>query len=189
MTYDFDEFDDRLEELAADLRQATERELRWEAEDVESDVDQGRRRRRDLSLVAYELMSKGDEVSAGWGHTIVTGRIVYVRGDLAVVETGHAVVSLNLSGPVVIKVVERATSGGIGTPSGGSGTFKARLAELEQTGETIRVVSTHSEELIEGRVTVAARDHIALTNRQGTEWFVPHQVIAMVIQPVNQPTR
>ncbi len=188
MSSSFDH-DNQLEELAADLRQATERELRWEAEDLESDVDQGRRRHRDMSVVAYELMSKGDEVSAGWGHTIVTGRIVYVRGDLAVLETGHAVVSLNLSGPVVIKVVKRMAAGGVGTPSGGSGTFKARLAELEQTGETVRVVSTHSEELVEGRITTAALDHITLANRQGTEWFVPHQVIAMVIQPVSQPTR
>lgn len=180
---------DQFEELAADLRQATERELRWEAEDVEVDVDQGRRRKRDLSQVAYELMSKGDEISAGWGHTVVTGRIVYVKGDLAVMETGHAVASLNLSGPVVIKVVKRAASGGTGTPSGGSGTFRARLAELEQTGESVRIVSTHSDELMEGRILVAASDHIALANKQGTEWFVPHQVIAMVLQPVTPSTR
>lgn len=188
MSADFDRFDNQLEELAADLRQATERELRWEAEDVEADVEQGRLRHRDLSQVAYELMSKGDEISAGWGHTILTGKLVYTKGDLAVMETGHSIVSLNLSGPVVIKVVRRSPEGGVGTSAGGSGTFKARLAELEQTGEVVRVVSTHSEELLEGRITAAARDHIALANRQGSEWFVPHQVIAMVIQSVSRPT-
>lgn len=184
MSADFDQFDGDLEELAADLRQATGRELRWEAEDVETDIEVGRRRGRQLSTVAYELMSRGDEVTAGWGHTLVTGKIVYAKGDLAVMETGHAVVSLNLSGPVAIKVVRRATAGGTGTPTGGSGTFKARLAELEQTGETVKVVSTHSEEMIEGRITIAAADHVAVVNQQGTEWFIPHQVIALVIQPV-----
>ncbi len=175
---------DALQELGAELRQRVEREIRWEAEDIEADTEQGRVRKRSLGDVAAELMHHGDVVAVGSAETEITGRIVYARGDLAVVQTGHAMVSVNLAGPVYIKVTRRSTMGGVSSPTGGSGSFKARLAEFEQTAEPVRVIATGLAESIEGRITIAASDHLVITNRDGIEWFVPSTTIAMVLQPL-----
>ncbi len=176
-------------ELAADLRQAAARELRWEAEDIESDAERSRLRKRDLAVVAHEVMSAGHTVTVSWRDTSVTGHVVYAKGDLAVIETGHAAASVNLSGPAVWKLVTEASHGGVDTSLGGSATFKARLAEFEQTGELVVVVSVHSDEIIEGRVAVAAVDHIVVESARGTIWFVPHGAIVMALQPVTPGRR
>lgn len=179
------EFDD-LGDLGAELRQRVEREIRWEAEDVEADSETGRVRKRTLGDVASEIMQRGDLVVIGSIDTAVTGRIIYAKGDLAVVETGHALASVNLRGPIYLRVAEKQRSGGVGTPQGGSATFKARMAEFEQTGESIRVVATGLAESIEGRITVAASDHVVVTNRDGVEWYIPSTTIAMILQPITR---
>ncbi len=177
---------DALEDLAAELRQRVEREIRWEAEDVEADVEKGRVRKRSLGDVAAELMHHGDTVAVGSAQTELTGRFIYASGDLAVLQTGHAIASVNLAGPIYIKVTRRSPQGGVSSTTGGSGSFKARLAEFEQTGEPLRVIATGLAESIEARITIAASDHVVVTNRDGIEWILPSTTIAMVLQPITR---
>lgn len=182
---DFIEQHPDLEALAAELRMRFERELRWESEDVESETLKQILRRRDLGDVARELMSAGDRVAASSRGLTIVGQLNHAKGDLAIVDTGHAVVSLNLDGPVTLRRIEAATAGGISS-AGGSGSFKARMAEFEMTAEPIGMVTATLPDVLVGRIAVAAEDHIVLGAASGNEWFIRFADIAMVIQPLSR---
>lgn len=168
-----------FEELASELRQAVGREFRWEAEDVEQLTDQQRRRRRSLTDAAHEAMSRGDTVILGRGEKRHRGMLIAVHTDLAVLDTGMGTINAHLS-EVVFTVAERARQGGtIGDR--GARSFQGRLGELEHTGETVIVEGEDLE--LNGRIAVAAADHITLLDTDGQEWFVPYQAIWFVIQP------
>lgn len=171
--------DGEFEELASELRQAVGREFRWEAEDVEQLTDQQRRRRQTIGDVAHEAMSRGDVVLVDRGEVRHRGVIVSVNDDLAVLETGDGIVNANLDG-AMLAVSKRARSGGT-VSDRGSRSFRARLAELEHTGEPVIIEGFELE--LRGRITVAATDHVALADHEGVTWHVPHQRIWFVIQP------
>lgn len=168
-----------FEDLASELRQAVGREFRWEAEDVEQLTDQQRRRRRSLTDVAHEAMSRGDTVILGRGEIRHRGRLTAVNSDLAMVDTGMGIINAQLS-EVVFTVADRARRGGT-VGDRGAQSFRGRLAELEHTGETVVVEGADLE--LTGRIAVAAADHITLVDIEGREWFVPYQAIWFVIQP------
>ena len=170
-----------LEELAAELRQSISREIRWEAEDVEADALKMTLRRRSLSDAVVELMNRGDVVSFVTQLLTATGLLTQCRGDLAILETHGAIVSANLSGPVVVRVVERVRAGGASS-SGGSGSFKARLSELELTGETVGIVTPSTADIIAGRIGIVGTDHIVTVGSGDVEWYIPIPTIALIVQ-------
>ncbi|MDH3303133.1 MAG: hypothetical protein OES24_21735 [Acidimicrobiia bacterium] len=185
MSANFSDDNPELEALAAELRQRIARELRWEAEDVESETLKQVLRERTLSDVARESMARGDVIAASTPTLTVVGTISHARGDLAIVATGHALVSVNLAGPVTLRCVETASSGGTSS-SGGSGSFKARLAEFEMTGELVGLVVATLPDMLVGRITVTAADHIVVRGAGSTEWFVRFADIAMVLQALSR---
>ena len=121
--------DDDLADLGAELRQQVEHEFRWEAEETQADAEKLRLRRRTLSDVTLEAMEHGDTITVVCGATTVTGTVAYVRGDLAVIRSGHALASVHLGGPMVLRLTSRSLAGGTSSDRG-SGSFKARLAEF-----------------------------------------------------------
>ena len=171
--------DGEFEELASELRQAVGREFRWEAEDVEHLTDQQRRRRRSLTDVAHEAMSRGDIVILGRGEIRHRGTLAAVHNDLALLDTGMGIINAHLS-EVVFTIAERAREGGT-VGDKGAQSFQGRLGELEHTGETVVVEGEDLE--LKGRIAVAAVDHVTLVDTEGREWFVPYQAIWFVIQP------
>lgn len=177
--------DDNLADLGAELRQQVEHEFRWEAEETQADAEKLRLRRRTLSDVALEAMERGDTITVVSGSTTVTGTMAYVRGDLAVIQSGHALASIHLGGPTVLRLTSRSLTGGSSSDHG-SGSFKARLAEFEQTGEIITLVVQGITENLEGRISIVGTDHIGITGRDGTEWFAPIAHIALALQPITR---
>lgn len=174
------EFDDRdFEELASELRQAVGREYRWDAEDVEQLTEQQRRRRRSLTDVAHEAMSRGDTVILGRGEIRHRGTLSAVHGDLAILLTGMGTINAHLT-EVLLTIADKVREGGtVGVR--GAESFQGRLAELEHTGETVVIEGEDLE--LRGRIAVAAEDHIAVTDAEAREWFVPYRAIWFVIQP------
>lgn len=170
-----------LDELAAELRQSMGREIRWEAEDIEADALKLTLRRRTLSDAVIELLHRGDLVSFITPPLTVTGLLSHCRGDLAVMKAGTATVSANLAGPVVIRREESARSGGLSS-TGGSGSFKARLSELELTGESIGLIAPLTAEVILGRVEVVGVDHVVMAGPGDIDWYIPIPTIALVVQ-------
>ena len=170
-----------LDDLAAELRQSVSREIRWEAEDVEADALKLTLRRRSLSDAVAELLHRGDIVSFVTPPLTVTGRLSHCRGDLAIVDSGEATISANLAGPVVVRREQSARSGG-SSSSGGSGSFKARLSELELTGEPVGIITPSTADVILGRITVVGTDHLVMTGPGNIDWYIPLPTIALVVQ-------
>ncbi len=170
-----------LDELAAELRESVGDEFRAEAEEVERETAKGILRRRTLAAVASELMQRGDRVTVGTSGRSFTGHFVFTAGDLASLRTPSGDVEVNLAGPVFLHVAERAMRGGV-APGRGSGSFRARLKEFEQTGEPLEVVAPAAGQSLFGRITVVARDHVVLVDRDEREWFLPVAAVAFVVR-------
>jgi hypothetical protein len=170
-----------LDELAAELRLSVGREIRWEAEDIEADALKLTLRRRTLSDAVVELLHRGDLVSFITPPLTVTGLLGHCRGDLAVMNAGDAIVSANLAGPVVVRREQSARSGG-SSSTGGSGSFKARLSELELTGESIGLITPSTADIIVGHIDVVGVDHIVMTGPGDIDWYIPLPTIALVVQ-------
>lgn len=171
------EFDD----LAAELRGRMGGEFRAEAEALEEDAARYALRRRSLTDVALELMNRGDEIGISGAGASFTGSISHAAGDLVILTTPHSLVNVNLSGPVALRILRRANAGGHGRSSG-SPSFRARMLELEMSGESLEIRSSASPHLLAGTITAVGVDHLVVVDRDRIEWFVPLSTIAFALQ-------
>jgi hypothetical protein len=172
--------DDPLEELARELRQTVGIELRAEAEVAEYETQIGRLRRLGLSDVARSAMHRGDLISLITATRTITGLPVFTGRDYLVCQTQAEVVDAPFER--VLLRVERKPKGGH-TTRGGSHTFKARLSELEQTGELVTIVTADAGIEIVGRLAVVAMDHCIIEEPDGSRVHVPLGQICLVIRP------
>lgn len=171
---------DPLEELARELRQTVGAEFRAESEVTEHETHIGRLRRLGLVDVARAAMHRGDLVSLITGSRTITGVPVFTGKDYLVCQTATEIVDAAFE-RVVIRV-EARTSGGH-TTRGGAITFKARLAELEQTGESVRLVCADADLEIAGILAVVAADHCIVQASDGPRFHIPISQIALISRP------
>lgn len=171
---------DPLEELARELRQTVGAELRAEAEITEHETHIGRLRRLGMVDVARAAMHRGDLVSLVTATRTITGVPVYVGKDYLVCQTQTEIVDAPFE-RVVIKV-ERRTAGGH-TTRGGSITFKARLSELEHTGEIVTLSTADAALEVRGRIAIVAADHCIVEDPEGPRLHIPISQITLVIRP------
>ncbi|MGH3452488.1 MAG: hypothetical protein ACRDQW_17665 [Haloechinothrix sp.] len=157
-----------LSRAEQDLRSA----VRLEAEEDERQAAQLARRKRSLADVAFEAMSRGDRVAAGLGARTFTGRVVYSTGSLMTLEADGATVDFNLEGPIQLRVIESARSGG-GSRADGPGSFRGRLLELEVYPDEIEVGSPLYADGLRGKIQVTAQDHLLVTDAAGSDWYLP----------------
>lgn len=170
--------DDPLEELAREMRLGPGAEMRAEAEANEQETHQGRLRHRTLGDVARQWAARGDIATVTSGEATLAGRVIHVGSDYATLETQTQLVEIRLD-RAIVRIRPRPT-GGVPLRRG-SVTFIARLAEFEQTGEAVTVVTaTHQ---IGGFIEVAAVDHVVVTGETGEQTFIPHHLIEQVIRP------
>ena len=169
-----------FDELGAELRRQVGGEFRLEAEAVEEDAVKHVLRRRTLADVAFELMNRGDQIGATGAGASFTGTISHTAGDLAILETPHSLVNVNLAGPVSLRVLKLAHEGGRGR-SIGSPSYRSRMLELEISGESIEIVSSSSDP-IAGTITTVGVDHLVVVDRDRTEWFIPLSTVAFTLQ-------
>lgn len=162
--------------ISAHLRSAVGSDVVDEWAITEHETEQGRLRRRGLSEVWEQAMHRGDQVTAFTPTVHLTGTVDFVGNDYATVIGDGTCWDVRADRSVV--TTRRASSGGH-TVSGGSRTFKARLAEYESTGEHVTLlVGSHALEM-SGRVVVAATDHVVLSD-DGQTVVVPIGVIDAV---------
>ena len=165
-----------LEEVAAAIRS----EIRLEAEEAEREAAVSAAMRRDLADVARELMAHGDTVAIDVGQRSFVGPILGVGTDVVTLETGSARVDVNLKSLQRMRVVKRARSGGGRGTYGGTASLRARLLELQLSGEAIEAGVAGSDEPVVGRVGLVGSDHIALGDEAEPEWFLPLTSLAFV---------
>lgn len=171
--------DDPLESLARELRETVGSEFRAEAEMVEIETEIGRLRRRSLRDVAREGANRGDRISVVTAGRTVTGSVAHVGKDYVSIETPTEHLDARLDR--VALVITPSATGGI-DPRGGSITFKARLSEFEQTGETVEVVAPRLDSSVTGKIQVVAEDHVVMVDPDGARNIFPLDVIDLVIR-------
>jgi hypothetical protein len=164
-----------LEEVAAAIRS----EIRLEAEEAEREAAVSAAMRRDLSDVARELMAHGDTVAVDVGQRIFVGPIVAVGSDVVTLEAGSWRVDVNLKALQRMRVVKRARSGGRRGPHGAA-SFRARLLELQLSGEAIEAGTTACDEPVVGPVVLVGCDHVAVGEGVEPEWFLALTSLAFV---------
>lgn len=170
---------DPFEELDRELREKVGGEFRRTAEEDEFAARKAALRARDLSQVAYELLSRGDTVRVTIGPTSLRGIITHARGDLATLTTTDGTeLHVNLSGPIVLDVVERSSTGGRAREQFGPETFIARLRELELGGAAVEVIVGAAEHMPAGRIEAVAVDHVMLSGE--SVHFVPIAAVGAV---------
>jgi hypothetical protein len=172
--------EDPLEGLARELRQGAGAELRAEAEIAELESEIGRRRHRSSSDLAREAAMRGDGVSVIIQGRTITGAVVHVGKDYLSVETGTEQADARLDR--IALVLNPGRQGGV-TPRGGSITFKARLSEYEQTGETVELVATGLAFAVRGTIEVVATDHVIVRDVDGTRTSLPVELIDLALRP------
>lgn len=166
-------------ELAA-LGRRFRDELRAEAEAYEQLAARDLLRGRDLGDVALELLHRGDVVAVAVGRRTFAGTVTYAAGNLLCLRTPSADLDVSLSAPVGLQVLERVRSGG--RPRGrGPASFKARLAEHEQTQATLELGCPGLEVELRGRVAAVADDHLVL-DAEGRRWYLGLVAVAYALR-------
>ena len=140
-----------------------------------------RRRRLDLSGRVLELVHRGERVRAETGAHTFSGRVVYAGADFASIDRGDDVVEVVLDSAVW--TVERSETGG-NEQSGDKLTFRARLAEIAATVESVRIVVVDGRAIV-GSLDVVATDHIELA-QDGNTVVVPIRQIVAVIRSTSR---
>lgn len=169
--------EDPLEELGRELRHTVGREFQAEAEVTEHETSIGRLRRLGLAEVARSAMHRGDAISLITGSRTITGMAVFTGKDYLICQTATELFDAPFD-RVVIKIEPRA-SGGHST-QGGAITFRARLAEYEQTGESVSLVCADSSLEVFGAIAVVASDHCILQESDGSRFHIPISQIALI---------
>ena len=159
-----DQLPQHLTDIAAELRSSTGAEVLDELEITETETELGRLRKRNIQQVWQAAMHRGDLITAVTGLGSLTGSVDYVGADYATVVGGDSVWDLRTDRAVISRV--RRSSAGGHTASGGSKTFKARLAEYEATGEFVTLVIPSME--AHGRISVVAVDHVCVVDQSET---------------------
>ena len=167
-----------FEELAREMRLGPGAEMRAEAELVEQETHQGRLRHRSLVDVARHWAARGDITTITIGDASLTGRVIHVGSDYLTLETQTQLFEIRLG--LAIARVRPQPVGGVPLERG-SVTFTARLAEFEQTGEPVTVVAGSHQ--VSGFIEVGAVDHVVVTDENGEQTFIPHNLIERVIRP------
>ncbi|MDQ4129582.1 MAG: hypothetical protein M3133_01090 [Actinomycetota bacterium] len=162
--------DPELRELGRELRERLGGEFRGEAEESERAAAVAAARARSLADIAATLRSRGDLVAVSMRRRSFTGTIVHVGTDFLTLRTPGGLAHCSLDRPVLLRVVARGQSGGIG-PGPGPATFRARLLELELDGHEVELGGVLLE-LQRGRIRVVGRDHIVFRAADGEECYV-----------------
>ena len=178
MTGDLDGF----EELEQELRESVGGEFRRQAEEDEYATRKGVLRNRSLDQVAYELLARGDTVAVLTGERRFLGVVAHANRDLLTLVTPKGdQVHVNLGGPIVLQVAERAPAGGKGRDRFGPESFLARMRELELSELTVEIVAPTAGDPVMGRIEAAATDHLMVISDSDALSFIPLAWVAAVI--------
>lgn len=173
---------EEYERVGRELREQVGGEFRLAAEEDEYWAMKQARRGSNLSEIAYDAMSRGDLIEVWTGESAFRGFIQHTRNDLVVLR-GKANVDVNLSGPIVLRVVEAGATTGAGVVPNAAASFAARLAELEQSQNSGDFVVPFSRAPVNGKVKIRARDHVIVEGADRQEWIVPLRWLAAVVYP------
>jgi hypothetical protein len=166
--------------LASDLRQTVSRAWQEEAEEDEQLTALADRRRLNLADLAKEMVNKGERVAVEYGGHSFSGVVVGGGADHLTIQGAGLKADIRLDAGYwsVVHATERAdTATGVATNE----SILARLAEHAEQRNTVRLAIPGGD-LVIGRVTVVAEDHIELEDADNRHVYVPTALILAVIR-------
>lgn len=172
---------DRFDELGEELRSSVGGELAADAAEAEHDARLLELRSRTFAEVAAEAMQRGDLVRVGTAAQGFVGAVAYARNDLLTLVNDELEADVNLAGPIYLETLTEAHGAGVDV-SAGTGSFRARLSEIEQLDEYVEVVAPTIGMVMIGQVTAVAADHVMLTDADGSTWFCSIAHVAVVLR-------
>lgn len=166
-------------DLAAELRQGAGRDWAAEAAEDEELTAVHDRRRFDMSTVGKEMVNRGDRVSVVYAGHSFSGRVVAGGIDHVTVEGSgqRADIRLDAGYWSILPVGQEVFSPGAATEE----TLTARLAEYAESGSPLRLALAEGEMVI-GRVSVVAGDHVELTDADERALYVPMSLILGIVR-------
>lgn len=166
-----------FDELARELRNRVGRDIREEAAEDESLTELQRLRNRDLADAAREAMHRGDRVTVQVAGTAFTDPIEYVGGDYLTMATPESVVDVLLARATLF-IEPRQRGGRSGKPA--AWTFRARLAEHEQSGIPVELILDTGNR-IRGTIHVVGHDHLVVAESESGSRLVPAGLVVVVL--------
>lgn len=162
------------------LARRTRRDYTEELAAAEHDTELLRKRRRSLTDVCFEWMSRGDEVTIAVGGTHFAGHLIAVVNDLAILRTSTIEVGVNLHAVAFVRSNKRAA--GAGTSGGRSvSSFRALLGRFEIEQTPLRLFGRGGSFDVTGVIDASTDDHVVVGDPQGVEWALPRSSIAYVL--------
>lgn len=153
------------------------RELTDEAVAGERDAELLRKRRRKLSDVCFEWMTRGDLVTVAVADNHFEGRLTATVNDLLVMSTKTIGVSINTTLVDFARSDKReAFEGTTGDRSVSS--FRAQLGRYEIDATPVRLIGARGSFDLVGVIAASADDHVLVYDKQGLEWVLPRTAIA-----------
>ncbi len=165
-------------EIEEHLRQGAGREWLEDAAEDEQLTELLRRRRMSLGERAVELVHRGVRVRAETASQSFSGQLAYAGSDFATVDRGDDLVEVAYG--AATWVVETGSLAGR-EQSGEPLSWKAKLAEVAASSESVRVIVSDGRALI-GVIDVVAVDHIEIA-QDGNVVIVPLGQIAALVRP------
>ncbi len=172
---------DQFDELGEEIRSSVGGELTADAAEAERDARLLELRARTLAEVAAEAMQRGDLIRVGTASQGFVGAVTYARNDLLTLVNGELEADVNLAGPIYLETLSEAHGDGVDVFAG-TGSFRARLSEIEQSDERVEVIAPTIGMVMVGQVTAVAADHVMFTDADGGSWFCPIPHIAVVLR-------
>lgn len=175
----------------AGLNRSIEKELREEAEEIESIVRESEIRSRHVSDVARELRNQGQLVTVATSHRDFNGFIIYAAGDFVTLRCETVEVDVSLSNVSFIRAIPSERKRGMaGLAAGdGPGTFEMRLVERVAPRERVEVGFAQRSESLYGNLVATGQDHVIVIDEQKNEWVLPYSAIAFVARGGSRRTR
>jgi hypothetical protein len=166
-------------DLASELRRTVARAWQTDAEEDEQLTAVYDRRRLNLSDLAKEMVNKGERVAVEFGGHSFSGVVVGGGADHVTIQGAglKADIRIEVGYWSVVHTAQGDTKPGVAT----SESILARLAEHADQRNTVRLAIPGGD-LVIGRVTVVADDHIELEDADNRHVYVPTNLILAVIR-------
>lgn len=155
-------------------------ELQEEAVAAEHDAELLRKRRRSLTDVGYEWMSRGDLVTIAAGGHQFEGHLIAAVNDLLVLATKTLEIAFNTANLQFARSdrsADRSGTAGERTVS----SFRAALGRSEVEGGMIRLVGVAKSFDVNGIIEASTDDHVLLRDAQGVKWVLPRGQVAFAV--------
>jgi hypothetical protein len=166
----------------AGLNRSIQKEIRDEAEEIESIIEESETRSRQLSDVAKELRNQGQLVTVATPYRDFNGFILHAGRNFVTLSCQDVEADIALEHVSFIKAVpSERQRGRAGQPvADTAGSFDMRLVERLSPRERVEVGYGRRSESLYGNLVATGQDHVIVVDDQRTEWVIPYSAIAFV---------